>query len=346
MRRCELTKAAGAATWRRSSSKPAEPCRHLDTGPNIPPVDEYLWRTLRAEGNAMVTRCGETHARRGVPGPLVVALMLCLTGLTGCEDPAREDAGSSTTRSELPKEKDRGREKSQRREEKGDARRQAGTRARPRSPTPPKATKKAEHRAGRNQQQGAPKLYTTRMPPRTYLVTRVIDGDTVELGNGETVRLVGIDTPEVGQCGYDQAAANLERLVLFKHVRLTISDEYRDHYGRLLRYVDVGNQDAGLRLVENGVAIARYDSRDGYGYHPREPRYVAADRASQNIGCPKPAAPPRRLVGGGGNCAAGYKPCIPPYPPDLDCADVNGPIYVTGTDLHWLDGEGDGIGCE
>lgn len=55
----------------------------------------------------------------------------------------------------------------------------------------------------------------------------MIDGDTVELGNGETVRLVGIDTPEVGQCGADQATANLERLVLNKEVRLTVSDEER-----------------------------------------------------------------------------------------------------------------------
>lgn len=185
---------------------------------------------------------------------------------------------------------------------------------------------------------------------RTYLVTRVIDGDTLELGNGETVRLVGIDTPEVGECGFDRATQNLVDLALYKRVRLGISDEDRDHYGRLLRYVDVGPKDAGLRLIQNGNAIARYDSRDGYGYHPRENRYIQADQANKNFTCPKPApAPqPRGFVasGGGGNCAPGYKPCIPPYPPDLDCADVNGPIYVTGSDPHGLDADGDGVACE
>ena len=35
--------------------------------------------------------------------------------------------------------------------------------------------------------------------------------------------------------------------------------------------------EAGLRLIEQGLAIARYDSRDGYGRHPREDRYVRAD---------------------------------------------------------------------
>ena len=141
--------------------------------------------------------------------------------------------------------------------------------------------------AGRNdrgrQPKPAPKPKTS--PVRTFLVTRVIDGDTLELGSGQDVRLVGIDTPEVGECGYDKAAANLAYLVAGKQVRLTRSDEDRDRYGRLLRYVNVGDVDAGLRLIKNGLAIARYDSRDGYGYHRREPVYIAADRAKANIRC-------------------------------------------------------------
>ena len=183
---------------------------------------------------------------------------------------------------------------------------------------------------------------------RTFLVTRVIDGDTLELSNGETVRLVGIDTPEVGECGYDRATKNLVDLALDKRVQLTRSDEDRDHYGRLLRYVDVGSKDAGLRLIQNGNAIARYDSRDGYGFHPREDRYVRADRQAKDFFCPKPAPDPqpRPLAGGGGGCAPGYRPCIPPYPPDLDCADVDGPIYVSGSDPHGLDADGDGVACE
>jgi micrococcal nuclease len=58
-----------------------------------------------------------------------------------------------------------------------------------------------------------------------------------------------------------------------------------DRYGRLLRFVDVGGIDAGLRLIEDGWAVARYDSRDGYGAHPREERYIAADLASEDLGC-------------------------------------------------------------
>ena len=192
----------------------------------------------------------------------------------------------------------------------------------------------------------------------TFLVTRVVDGDTVELGNGETVRLVGIDTPEVGECAFEGAATALERIVLGKRVRLTVSDEDRDSYGRLLRYVDVGRTDAGLRLIEEGLAIARYDSRDGYGFHPRQPVYVTSDRGVTNV-CPmatgRPAprpepepapARPRPLVGASTSCAAGYAPCVPPGPGDLDCPDVDGPIRVTGSDPHGLDADGDGVACE
>jgi endonuclease YncB( thermonuclease family) len=198
---------------------------------------------------------------------------------------------------------------------------------------------------------------TPRTPRRpTFYVSRVIDGDTIELGNGEAVRVVGIDTPEVGECGFEAASAAMSRLVLGKRVQLTISDEDRDGYGRLLRYVDVGETDAGLQLIRNGRAIAAYDSRDGYGFHPRERRYIASDRGSRNL-CPMatgdqaPSAPvapkPQPLVGGGGgaNCAAGYSPCVPAGP-DLDCPDVNGPIRVTGADPHGLDADGDGVACE
>ncbi|UMG93548.1 thermonuclease family protein [Nocardioides sp. TF02-7] len=194
----------------------------------------------------------------------------------------------------------------------------------------------------------------------TYVVTYVVDGDTLELGNGERVRLVGIDTPERGECGYEKARDRLAGLVEGERVTLGESDEDRDGYGRLLRYVDLDGVDAGLELLEAGLARARYDSRDGYGAHPRERRYIRADRGSPRLRCPRP---PRTFVDtgddgdtsddadrGGGDtapgCEPGYKPCVPVYPPDVDCGDVAGPITVTGSDPHGLDGEGDGIACE
>ena len=55
---------------------------------------------------------------------------------------------------------------------------------------------------------------------------------------------------------------------------------------------------------------------------------------------PAPAPPPAPAP------ANDYSPPLPPYPPDLDCADVDGPISVVGSDPHGLDRDGDGVACE
>jgi hypothetical protein len=46
----------------------------------------------------------------------------------------------------------------------------------------------------------------------------------------------------------------------------------------------------------------------------------------------------------GEGCAPGYDPCVPPYPPDVDCPEV-GPVTVSGPDPHGLDADGDGVAC-
>jgi endonuclease YncB( thermonuclease family) len=187
-----------------------------------------------------------------------------------------------------------------------------------------------------------------------YVVVDVVDGDTLDLDSGDTVRLLGIDTPERGECGFGPAQSALKRLVLDQEVTLVAAGRDHDRYGRLLRYVEVGDLDAGLRLIRKGLAIARYDSRDGYGPHPREDAYVTADEAAPDVTCPEPEPKPEPEpdpeprgfadTGGGGDCEPGYDPCVPSYPPDLDCADT-GPVTVTGSDPHGLDRDGDGVAC-
>jgi micrococcal nuclease len=77
-------------------------------------------------------------------------------------------------------------------------------------------------------------------------VIRVVDGDTIHVrvgGQDETVRYIGIDTPESVkpntpvQCFAKAASAENERLVGGKRVRLVYDVERRDRYGRLLAYV-------------------------------------------------------------------------------------------------------------
>ena len=116
------------------------------------------------------------------------------------------------------------------------------------------------------------------------VVTHVVDGDTVVIASGEHVRLIGVDTPERDTCGYEAATRAMRRMVEDRTVALVNPDSVQDvdGYGRLLRFVDVGDRDAGLVQIRSGLGTARYDSRDGYDEHPREAQYHQADR--ENVG--------------------------------------------------------------
>lgn len=121
-------------------------------------------------------------------------------------------------------------------------------------------------------------------PAGAASVAYVVDGDTIRLSSGTYVRLIGIDTPEVGQCGYEAAKTLLDQMVgADAALPNPASVDDRDRYGRLLRYVRVGGRDAGLVLVRHGLAKARYDSLDGYDWHPLQDRYRAADAKSRDV---------------------------------------------------------------
>ncbi len=72
-------------------------------------------------------------------------------------------------------------------------------------------------------------------------MTQVTDGDTIRLGELGSVRLIGIDTPEVYggvECFGREASKFAARLLpLGTKVRYRVGVEERDRYGRLLAYV-------------------------------------------------------------------------------------------------------------
>jgi micrococcal nuclease len=96
------------------------------------------------------------------------------------------------------------------------------------------------------------------------MVTRVVDGDTVHVsvgGEDETVRYIGVDTPESVkprtpvQCFAKAASAANHRLVEGRRVRLSFDAERRDRYGRLLAYV---------HTADDGTFVNAALVRDGY----------------------------------------------------------------------------------
>src|SRR3954467_15339264 len=91
-------------------------------------------------------------------------------------------------------------------------------------------------------------------------VVHVVDGDTVDVllksSKKVRVRVIGIDTPERGDCYFDAATARMSQLAYAKSVVLRgdATQATHDRYSRLLAYVDVGKHDAGATLVREGYA--------------------------------------------------------------------------------------------
>lgn len=102
--------------------------------------------------------------------------------------------------------------------------------------------------------------------PAEAVVSRVLDGDTVELEGGQLVRYLMIDAPEVGhaeECfGALSAQAN-SGLVLGQRVSLRYDVECRDDYDRLLAYVSLGEREVNRLLVERGYACVLHVPPNG-----------------------------------------------------------------------------------
>jgi micrococcal nuclease len=191
------------------------------------------------------------------------------------------------------------------------------------------------------------------------LVTRVIDGDTIEVsyrGRDLDVRLIGVDTPETVapgrpvECGGPAASAFTKARLDGRRVELEFDVERLDRYGRTLAYVWVDGRLFNRTLVARGYArVATYPPDVAH-----VDAFLAAERHARaaNLGlwsaCSDSGAD---LIGGGqgsGACDPSYPGvCIPPPPPELDCSDVRFDHFqVLPPDPHRFDGDGNGIGCE
>lgn len=91
-------------------------------------------------------------------------------------------------------------------------------------------------------------------------VVSVVDGDTIKIEGGEVVRYIGINTPETVapnrpvECMGREASARNKELVQGKTVELEKDVSQRDRYGRLLRFVWVGDSMINEQLVREGFA--------------------------------------------------------------------------------------------
>jgi micrococcal nuclease len=214
--------------------------------------------------------------------------------------------------------------------------------------------------------------------PSARTVASITDGDTLRLDDGTRVRLVQIDTPELGsgECYSRKAAEELRRLApVGSAVRLEADPvlDRTDRYGRALRYVFRGRTNVNLALVRRGAAAPWFYGGDRGRYADR--LLAAAEEAKaakrglwgacpgtvldptrgiETRDKPAPAAAPVAGSAGGASCHPSYAgACLDPRASDYDCTggSGNGPLYtgrvrVVGPDVFGLDPDGDGIGCE
>jgi len=179
--------------------------------------------------------------------------------------------------------------------------------------------------------------------PNTSLskVTKVIDGDTIEISTGDKVRFVCINTPEKGQPGFQEAKDYLTGLILNKSVRLEKDVSEIDRYGRLLRYVYLGDVFVNGELVEKGYA-------ELYRYPPDialcdELEALEATAKTQKIGLwatqETPAGTEQYI------CSRNAYNCT-----DFTTRAQAQAAYDTcggkANDIHKLDSDLDGIACE
>ena len=93
-----------------------------------------------------------------------------------------------------------------------------------------------------------------------YEVIRVIDGDTVELKNGERLRYNDIDTPETAhpskpiECYGPEASKKNKELVEGETILVELGNPEKDKYGRLLGYVYINDLFVNAELVRGGYA--------------------------------------------------------------------------------------------
>ncbi len=90
--------------------------------------------------------------------------------------------------------------------------------------------------------------------PGRWKITKVIDGDSIVLQNGDIVRFVGIDTPEEGEPFFWEAVKANQELLKNGKIALEYDLERKDTWGRTLAYVWVDSLLLNAELIKRGLA--------------------------------------------------------------------------------------------
>jgi len=196
-------------------------------------------------------------------------------------------------------------------------------------------------------------------------VIKIYDGDTVTLSDGTRVRLVQIDAPELAssECFAVESKESLSKMLSGKKVRFAYDKglDKIDRYGRKLGYLFVGKTNINVKMIRIGAAAPYFYGGTQGKYAKKMLDAVEVARKAQKGlwgKCPGTKlnaysslnTSSNTVSQGSSGCDPNYAGCVPLYPPDLDCSDIRSlglaPVRVIGVDVHRLDSDGDGSGCE
>lgn len=122
---------------------------------------------------------------------------------------------------------------------------------------------------------------------KQVMISRVIDGDTIEISDGTILRLLNINTPEKGKQGYDYSISYLSQFI---NKSLEIEDLGAEKYGRTLARIYNSEDYINLDLVKEGLAIKfLVDEKEIKDFAKAEEEAIAESRGiwkkSEYYGC-------------------------------------------------------------
>ena len=187
-------------------------------------------------------------------------------------------------------------------------------------------------------------------------VTRVVDGDTIEIEGGKRVRLIGMDTPEINKTGETgcfgrEAADYAIKLLTGQMIKMEKDISEVDRYNRLLRYVYVGDTMINDKLVRDGYARV-------YTYPPDvkyKDKFLESEKYARenNLGlwskCGSSLVPTSSQSPDGNqgsiNCSSNSYNCGD-FKTQAEAQNVFETCGGIPNDIHKLDRDGDGRVCE
>jgi micrococcal nuclease len=182
-------------------------------------------------------------------------------------------------------------------------------------------------------------------------IVRIMDPERWVLsidGEDRKIRLIGVDArfaPSVGCSASDDPSG---ALVAGAPLRIEQDSRAEDADGRAWVWLWSGHELVNAAVLRAGLAtLGRYWPNQRHEMEVLQAQLSAARARRGSWAC----ASLRRAISTEDphrSCDPSYPGrCVPPFPPDLDCDQIRfANFLIAGPDLHDLDGDGDGLGCE